>query len=188
MRAAAAILAACALTACGTAPVPAPPGLSPAATPNPSPTFPAAWALPDNHLTPGAIGTTDIGKLCPHVDRALEGARPTTAEKARVYQAYGIPYPQPAGAYELDHLIPIALGGAPGDPANEWPQKNDAPDPAMIAKWHLSPAFIHNSKDLAEDVGHRLLCDNRLSLTVAQQVMATDWRHAYEAWVVNSSP
>ena len=151
---------------------------TPAASPAPSP-----WPTPDNHLTPGAIATTTPDRICPHVDRKLEAARPSSADKARVYRAYHLDYPQPTGKYELDHLIPIELGGAPNDPANEWPEPNTTVDPAAIKRWGFSPAFIHNPKDLLEAVLHREVCDGRVPLGEAQQAIASDWPAAYAHYV-----
>ena len=198
----AALLAAVALcaAACTAAPpsTPAPsvtpvsaPHSSAQGTPSPSPagTFPADWPLPDRVLTPGAVtSATDTSRICPHVDPALEAARPTSAEKAQVYAAYGLSYPQPSGEYELDHLVPIELGGQPDSAANEFPERNDTPDPAMIAKWHLSPAFVHNSKDILEDTLHYLVCSGRVPLNVAQQAIASDWRAAYVTYVEGMQP
>jgi len=151
---------------------------SAAQTPSDAPRLP----VPDKTVTPGTVATTDLARLCPHVDPALEAARPTGSEKARVYATYGLDYPQPPGTVELDHLIPIELGGAPDDPANEWPELNDRPDPAAIARWHLSPAFVHNSKDILEDALHQLVCAGRVPLGAAQEAM-TDWPAAYAKYV-----
>jgi len=157
---------------------------TPSASPAPTGSFPADWPLPDQKLTPGAVtSATDTSRICPHVDPALEAARPTSAEKAQVYAAYGLSYPQPPGVYELDHLVPIELGGQPDSAANEFPERNDTPDPAMIAKWHLSAPFVHNSKDIEEDVLHQLVCAGRVPLSVAQQAIARDWRQAYAKYV-----
>jgi hypothetical protein len=35
----------------------------------------------------------------------------THNQYVQVYASYGIPYPEPAGTYELDHLISLELGG-----------------------------------------------------------------------------
>jgi hypothetical protein len=135
-------------------------------------------------LTPGAVtSATDTSRICPHVDPALEAARPTSAEKAANYRAYGLAYPQPHGAYEDDHLVPIELGGAPDDPKNLWPERNDTPDPGAMAHFHLNPAFIENSKDLVEDILHRDVCAGLVPLSVAQQAIAADWRQAYAKYV-----
>ena len=105
-----------------------------------------------------------------------------------MYAAYGLSYPQPSGEYELDHLVPIELGGQPDSVANEFPERNDTPDPAMIAKWHLSAPFVHNSKDIEEDVLHQLVCAGRVPLSVAQQAIASDWRAAYVTYVEGMQP
>lgn len=139
-------------------------------------------------LTPGAVqpgyGLKDI---CPHVNPALEAMRPSTAEKALVYRAYRIGS-HPAGKYEIDHLIPIELLGQAGAdlsaPArNLWPELNDTPDPAMIRKYHLSAAYVHNSKDVLEDVLHDKVCTGTVPLATAQRAIATDWRAAYVQYV-----
>lgn len=160
---------------------------APAVTPSPPPTasgsLPAGWVLPDHALTPGAIGTTDETRLCPHVDPALEAARPSSSDKAKVYQAYGLSYPQPHGRFELDHLVPIELGGAPNDPANEWPELNVPPDPATARKYGLSMGFLENPKDILEDVLHDDVCSGKVPLSVAQQAIAANWIEAYVKYV-----
>lgn len=153
---------------------------SPTATPS---SWPAGWVLPNQSMSPGAIGTTDITRLCPHVDPALEAARPDSSQKAAIYRAYGLSYPQAPGAYELDHIVPIELGGAPDDPENLYPEPNAPADPATERKYHLSPAFVHNPKDILEDVLHQDVCSGGVALSVAQQAMASDWRLAYIKYV-----
>jgi hypothetical protein len=81
--------------------------------------------------------------------------RPTQAVTNRIklerMRAYGL-----AGSpslYELDHLIPLELGGAPDDVRNLWPE----PWPAA------------NVKDRLENRLHALVCTHRLSLLEAQQ-------------------
>jgi hypothetical protein len=145
---------------------------------------PGALPTPNHTLTPGAVATTDVTRLCPHVDPALERMRPSPADKAKVYAAYGLSYPQPHGMYELDHLIPIELGGAPNDPANEWPERNDHVDPGLVARYHLSPAYVMNSKDIVEDVLHDDVCHGSVPLTTAQQEIATDWPAALRWYVI----
>jgi len=164
------------------------PSAPPASAPSPGTSYPASWTLPDRRLSPGAVqpgyGMKDI---CPHVNPALEVMRPSTAEKALVYRAYGIGS-HPAGKYEIDHIIPIELlgqaGADPADPArNLYPELNDTPDPAMLAKYRLDSAFVHNSKDILEDVLHRDVCDGQVPLATAQRAIASDWRAAYVTYV-----
>jgi len=79
----------------------------------------AGDARPDPTLTPGVVATSDPAVIC-----ALEPPRPSRSEwlalKRAAMRAYGIPWSQ-RGAYQLDHLVPRALGGA-DTLANLWPQ------------------------------------------------------------------
>lgn len=57
--------------------------------------------------------------------------------------------------YELDHIVPISIGGAPKDPANLW----------------LQPWVGHcnaKDKDIIEWQAHRDLCAGKISLEQAQ--------------------
>ncbi len=83
-----------------------------------------------------------------------------------VYAAYGISYPQPPGTYELDHLIPLELGGDNAN-VNLWPA------PASSAPG------VHQKDDL-ENALHDLVCSGRLDLHEAQHEIATDWYAAYQ--------
>src|SRR5262249_2512994 len=165
--------------------------VTPPASPRPATVAPSAaqtppgdsgFPVPDKTVTPGAVATTDLARLCPHVDPALEAARPSSSEKARVYATYGLDYPQPPGTVELDHLIPIELGGAPNDPANEWPELNDRPDPSAINRWGLSPPFVPNSKDSLEHALHQPVGAGKVPLGAAQRAM-TAWPAAYAKYV-----
>lgn len=168
--------------------VPAPSSSTPTPSATSSGQWPALWPLPDRALSPGATqpGYT-IKDICPHVNPALEAMRPSTAEKALVYRAYGITS-HPTGKYEIDHIIPIELLGEAGidlsDPTrNLYPELNDTPDPAMLAKYHLSLSYVHNSKDVLEDVLHQKVCAGTVPLATAQQAIASDWRTAYVRYV-----
>jgi hypothetical protein len=61
--------------------------------------------------------------------------------------------------YELDHLIPLGLGGAPRDPANLW----------------LQPWPEARQKDEEEVDLHAAVCSGRLTLEEAQQRMQGEW-------------
>ena len=62
--------------------------------------------------------------------------------------------------YELDHLIPLGLGGHPTSPNNLWLQ-------------HWTEAAI---KDRDELRLHRELCAGRVTLEAAQREMRAAWR------------
>lgn len=65
--------------------------------------------------------------------------------------------------YELDHWVPLALGGAPRDSKNLRLHAWNGPDGAM-------------SKDVLEVRMKREVCAGRVTLDAARQCMSTDWR------------
>jgi hypothetical protein len=81
------------------------------------------------------------------------------ARKNYVYSRYGIttrkPYGQP-GSYEIDHLIPLELGGNNAI-TNLWPE--------------AYPGY--GNKDQLENRFHQLMCENppKVGLKVAQTFM-----------------
>jgi hypothetical protein len=87
-------------------------------------------------------------------------------ESMRAYDAGGS-----AGAYELDHVVPLEVGGS-SDTRDLWPEPDD----------HLSPG-VANSKDVVENELHDLVCnavEDRpyVPLTTAQVLIASDWTTA----------
>ena len=93
-----------------------------------------AWAdsgiLPDPTLTPGAVRTSNIGEVC--------GTSTTTLRHwsrdrdDRILAEYGLP-PGPHPQYEIDHSIPLCLGGADSD-SNLWPQPRRSIEPIWNAE------------------------------------------------------
>jgi hypothetical protein len=131
------------------------------ATPAPATPGPSGYALPDRTLTPGA-GTNDLAQICPHVDPAIEAARPSAAAKTRVYAAYGIPAGQ-RHLYVVDHLVSLSVGGE-NVQANEWPQ------PVAQAK----------AKDRVEAALHTWVCAHPGQLAAAQRAEAANWATALD--------
>jgi hypothetical protein len=82
---------------------------------------------PSSSLTPGDVfvdATVDV--IC--VPGYSAGARDVSAStRTSVFESYGV-----AGAdrskYELDHLIPLELGGSPRSPRNLWPEPHPRAD------------------------------------------------------------
>ena len=64
--------------------------------------------------------------------------------------------------YEEDHLISLELGGSPTDPQNLWPEPGASPNP----------------KDKIENLCNKKVCDGEITLTKAQQEIATNWEAA----------
>jgi hypothetical protein len=141
----------------GTPAAPLPPGL---------PTIPlGSVAEPNRAVTPGAVtaGVT-AAQVCT-AGWASAHRHVTHDQYVTVYSTYGIAYPEASGSYELDHLIPLELGGS-NDNINLWPQ------PA-------SPAPGFHQKDALENSLRSLVCSGQLNLGTAQQAIAADWYLAY---------
>ena len=135
-----------------------------------------AWAYPDPirpdpGLTPGAAATSDPAVFC-H-DGYSRSQRHTSGRlKAQVYREYGIA-PR-TRHYEIDHLIPLSLGGA-DVAANLWPQSRDT------QPWNAE------AKDRLEWRLLRLVCNGQVSAPEAQQAFADDWIAAYERYCPTES-
>jgi hypothetical protein len=123
--------------------------------------------LPDPTCTPGVVSTgvtqTNLSAtICRPGYTAM--VRPpesdTEAFKKKIMNAYQ--EPGALGDYELDHLVPLELGGS-NDAGNLWPEHNDHPAGAI------------NTKDLVETALNKAVCTGRVTLTAAQTAIATDW-------------
>jgi hypothetical protein len=131
--------------------------------------------LPDPRCTPGSID--------PDVTQANIGStickkgwtntvRPPEAQTERfkydvAYPHYGTPQGEQT---ELDHLVPLELGGS-NDATNLWPEYPPSPNP----------------KDKVEDALNRAVCDGRVSLARAQAAIASDWMTAEKSLGIGSS-
>jgi len=123
--------------------------------------------LPDRRCTPGAAFAVGARTVC--VPGYAGRARDVPAsEKRAVYAEYGI-FSHRRGQYEVDHLIPLELGGS-NSIANLWPQ------PALPR-----PGF--HEKDRLENTLHDLVCSGQMSLGRAQRAIATDWVSAFYRYV-----
>jgi hypothetical protein len=89
----------------------------------------------------------------------------SVAVKKQVYKNYNVLYPQPTGLYEVDHFIPLALGGS-NDIKNLWLE------PA-------SPKPGFHEKDTIENYLHDEVCKNSMSLEEARQRVMRDWYDVY---------
>jgi hypothetical protein len=133
----------------------------------------AAGPLPDPACTPGAVNP-DVTPSSLRRTICAKGysarVRPpravTDREKALSARAYG--YTGPFSTAELDHLVPLGVGGDPNDPRNLWLEPNDDPRATSNA----------NGKDDVEDVLHDAVCAGRVGLGEAQRAIAADWTTA----------
>ena len=74
-----------------------------------------------------------------------------------------------AADYELDHLIPISLGGAPLDQRDLWLQPRGGQANA-------------GDKNVLAYVLWRLVCEGRVPLVTAQADISNDWIKAYQVY------
>lgn len=123
-------------------------------------------ALPDTDCTPGALfPDATLAQIC--VPGYTKTVRSVSAKMhEQVFAEYGIAYPQPHGSYEVDHLIPLAIGGS-NDVANLFPE---AAEPR--------PGF--REKDLVEVYLQEEVCAGRADLSSAQKAIARDWLSIYK--------
>jgi hypothetical protein len=132
-----------------------------------------AYLYPNLSLTPGAALTTDATTICtPGYASSLRDV--STATKEQVYAEYGVSYPQPLGAYEVDHFIPLEIGGS-NDLTNLWLE------PA-------SPTPGFHQKDQFENFEHGQVCSGTVSVVDAQSRMVSDWYFYWQEEVEGATP
>jgi hypothetical protein len=133
----------------------------------------AAYLYPNPSLTPGAVLTTDATTICtPGYASSVRNV--STVTKKQVYAEYGASYPQSTGAYEVDHFIPLEIGGS-NDIKNLWLE------PATP-----TPGF--HQKDQFENFEHDQLCNGAISAAEAQSRMVSDWYWYWEEEVEGATP
>jgi hypothetical protein len=120
-------------------------------------------ALPDPDCTPGKSERLPFGRLCDGT--AHERRNVSEATKRMVFSRYGIDLPVRPGDYEVDHLVPLELGGT-NDAVNLWPQPAE-------------PVPGYRQKDALENRLHREVCAGTLDADEARQQIRTDWVAAY---------
>lgn len=126
-------------------------------------------ARPDRALTPGeSFPGVSAERVCvPGYSSSVRDV--STAVRYQVFAEYGVSYSQHA-SYEVDHLIPLELGGD-NALANLWPEPNGGGQPG------------YPSKDKLENRLHALVCAHQVDLAVAQRSIATDWYAALTTYM-----
>jgi len=122
--------------------------------------------LPDHGCTPGSVfANVPASTIC--VSGYSKTVRNVPVKlKKELYADYDIAYPEPTGTYELDHLVPLELGGD-NSAANLFPE---AATP--------TPGF--REKDVVENYLHERVCAGDISLAAAQEQIADNWVAVYD--------
>lgn len=115
------------------------------------------YPLPDHHATPGkTMSHAPPATFC-HSGYTSRVRDVSYSVRREVFAEYGIAYSKHRH-YEVDHLIPLELGGSNGI-HNLWPERGRIP----------------NAKDGVENQLHDLVCQRRLSVHKARHAIASDW-------------
>jgi hypothetical protein len=131
--------------------------------------------LPDPALTPGAVRTSAAPDVCG--DRRTRQFRHwSRARDDHILAEYGLPA-GPHPDFEVDHLIPLDLGGADDD-RNLWPEPRRS----------IEPEWNAERKDRLEWKLADLVCSGRLDLAAAQDAIRTDWTGAYRKYLGGPRP
>ncbi len=126
--------------------------------------------LPDPACTPGVVSAVvSQANLTATICHSgyTSTVRPPESDTETFKKKIMVAYQEPGtlSDYELDHLVPLELGGS-NDAGNLWPEHNDHPAGAI------------NSKDLVENALNKAVCTGRTTLAAAQTAIATDWTTA----------
>ena len=151
----------------------APAAVTPALAQSPPPTGSPSAATsapirPDPRRTPGdtlAVTLEDI--RTPGYSSRVRNV--PIEVKRQVYASYGITR-HAKGEYEVDHLIPLSIGGS-NSVKNLWPQS------------YLTQPWNAHVKDALEYRLLELVRAGKLDLKTAQQDIARDWIAAYQKYI-----
>lgn len=113
--------------------------------------------LPNRDYTEGSV-REDLSTVC--IEQTRMHRHTTRSMKERVYRRYGI-YHRSTGEYQIDHLVPLCLGGADSED-NLWPQS-----------YHVFWNARH--KDRLEQTICRMVCWGGYDLREAQRKIRDNW-------------
>ncbi len=86
--------------------------------------------------------------------------------------------------YELDHFIPLELGGSPTSPKNLWMEPyGDANHPLLSTdKWPDDGSVLPGAHQKDEvEATKTQVCESKIMLKEAQEKIRTDWYAVYKA-------
>lgn len=123
--------------------------------------------LPDARCTPGAyFKNADRAHIC-RSGYSASVRNVSQALKERVFAEYGITV-HSGRTYEVDHLVPLELGGS-NSIANLFPEA-------------ASPTPGFHQKDRLENRAHARVCAGARGLRATQRSIADDWTVLYAAY------
>ncbi len=129
--------------------------------------------MPDASRTPGDALDVTSSDVC--VSGYSSKVRDVPqAVKEQVYASYGITSRQPK-EYEIDHLIPLSMGGS-NSVRNLWPQS------FRTKPWNATV------KDGLENRLHNMICKGQIDMKTAQHEIAADWIGAYKKYFHTDLP
>jgi hypothetical protein len=129
---------------------------------------------PDRRCSPGAYySRLTTAVICSGTFRTSTIRNVPESEREAVELEYGIAPAKYGSALEIDHIVPLELGGS-NDIANLFPERASA-----------APGY--HVKDRLENTLHALVCAGRLGLRAAQQQIAANWQALY-ARVFGTAP
>jgi hypothetical protein len=125
---------------------------------------------PNPGITGGSlrIDGHDLTATCGHA-KVHRGSM-SHALRDEILTRYGL-LPGAHPDYEIDHLIPLCLGGS-DDPSNLWAQPRRTIEP----KWNAE------AKDRLERFICDIVCNRQLDLTNAQEAFVEDWIATYHKY------
>jgi len=126
--------------------------------------------LPNPKLTPGDTLKVSKDDLCVY-GYSNPAQKVTVRLKRQVFEAYAIS--ATAMGYNVDHLIPVDLGGSNSE-KNLWPQP-------------LSGEWNYQMKNRLEKRLRKLVCSGELELEKARREIAADWVSAYKKYIAEAS-
>jgi hypothetical protein len=122
--------------------------------------------LPDRRCSPGAYSaglTTAV--ICSPGFRTATIRNVPQSEKFQVEAEYGLRPAYYGFTIEIDHIVPLELGGS-NDSANLFPEPGSG-----AANYHV--------KDALENALHDLVCSGAIGLRAAQRAIAANWEALY---------
>jgi hypothetical protein len=125
---------------------------------------------PNSNITGGSVRIDghDLSTTCGHAKEHRSSLRHALRDK--ILTRYGLP-PGTHPDYEIDHLIPLCLGGS-DDPSNLWAQPRRS----------IEPTWNAEAKDRLERFVCNMVCNGQLDLATAQKTFAEDWIAAYHKY------